>query len=218
MDAHGEQQRLSLPKRLEEQFCANPLMAAVKLARFKFPARMLSPADDVLDLGCGVGYGAYFYASQTKGQVLGLDAYADLDYAQAQLQRENLSFQRADLRDPPAELLRRRFDAIISVDVIEHFMPGDGERIIANFGATLRDGGMMILGSPNVLSGPYRSEQSKSVHVHEYEPDELQEVCRRHFARTFLFSMNDEVVHTGFSKMAWFFYVVAVGFKGSRER
>ncbi|CAK0778835.1 hypothetical protein WCLP8_820002 [uncultured Gammaproteobacteria bacterium] len=30
------------------------------------------------------------------------------------------------------------------------------------------------------------------------------------FKRTFLFSMNDEVVHTGFCKMAWFFFVIAV--------
>jgi len=74
----------------------------------------------------------------------------------------------------------------------------------------LSDSGMMIVGTPSKFSAPYRSEQSRAGHVHEYEPDELRRLCDRHFPRTFLFSMNDEIVHTGFSKMAWFTFVVAI--------
>lgn len=201
-------QTSSLPTGLQELFEDNPLMAAIKLARFKFPARLLSPEDSVLDLGCGVGQGAYFYACHTRGEVVGIDLYADVEYARQTFRRDNLRFVQGDLLDPPREILGSRFDAVVSVDVIEHFSEADGRTLIERYAGLLRPGGTMILGSPNVLSSPYRSPQSRSVHVHEYEPEELRALCAPYFGRTFLFSMNDEVVHTGFSKMAWFFWVV----------
>lgn len=210
MDKSQSPQALFGPGSLEKQFLANPLMTAVKLARFKFPARMLGAKDDVLDLGCGRGYGTYFYASMTQGRVIGVDFFSDIAAVREQITRPNLQFLEDDLRLPSPQLLEMKHDAILSVDVIEHFSRDDGSALIENFSKTLNPGGMMILGTPNRRSAEWRSEQSKKVHIHEYEPEELRALCDTYFRRTFQFSMNDEIIHTGFSKLAWFFYIVAV--------
>ena len=209
-DNTPEGQCQSLPDRLEVEFIRNPLMATVKLARFKFPARLLGRKDRVLDLGCGTGYGAYYYATMTEGEVVGVDGFADLDFARRQFGRDNLSFVQGDLRALPGETAARKFDVVVSIDVIEHFSKSEATAIIGQVRKLLAPAGMLILGTPNALSGAYRSAQSRSVHVHEFEPDELREICDRQFRRTLMFSMNDEVVHTGFSKMAWFFYVLCI--------
>ena len=63
---------------------SDPLMTSIKLARFKFVAKMLSPNDRVLDLGCGSGYCSYFYSRYAK-QVLGVDLFSDMTEAAARL-------------------------------------------------------------------------------------------------------------------------------------
>jgi len=68
----------------------------------------------------------------------------------------------------------------------------------------LNSGGMMITGTPNVHSESYRSEASKKVHIYEYDSEELKEIKNSLFSRVLHFSMSDEVIHTGFSKMAFF--------------
>lgn len=197
------------PFTLERDFHSNPLMAAIKLARFKFVARMLSSDDVVADLGCGNGYSAYMYAHFAR-QVIGVDLYADIPRAQERWHRENLSFIKADLVEglPPA-LNGAGVTAVTCVDVIEHFHRPDGEAIVARAANLLPAGGMMVLGTPSKFSDAYRSPGSRKSHHHEYEPDELRALVGQHFRRTLLFSMNDETVHTGFSKLAWFFFVLS---------
>jgi 2-polyprenyl-3-methyl-5-hydroxy-6-metoxy-1,4-benzoquinol methylase len=189
---------------------SDPLMTSIKLARFKFVSRMLSPSDRVLDLGCGSGYCSYFY-SRFAEQVVGVDLFSDIPQARLKYPGENLRFISGDVLDLPAEVAAMVFDAVVSTDVIEHFSKEDGERIIANSHKLLSDRGMMIVGTPSKFSSAYRSAQSRAGHIHEYEPDELRDLCGRYFKRTLLFSMNDELVHTGFSKLAWFVFVL--GFK-----
>jgi cyclopropane fatty-acyl-phospholipid synthase-like methyltransferase len=187
----------------------DPLMTTIKLARFKFVAKMLASHDRVLDLGCGTGYCSYFYAHYAK-EVVGVDMFETLSEKPLDFGRANLRFVKGDILNLPEEVSAARFDAVVSTDVIEHLTEHDGERMVAQSRELLSDSGMMIVGTPSKFSAPYRSEQSRAGHVHEYEPDELRRLCDRHFPRTFLFSMNDEIVHTGFSKMAWFTFVVAI--------
>ena len=100
----------------------------------------------------------------------------------------------------------------MAIDFIEHFYKRDGEKMIIETSSNLLqpgEGGMMIIGTPNKYSEAYRSEASKSIHLHEYEPDEIVSLCKKYFGRTLLFSMNDEIVHTGFNKLAWYLFVLA---------
>lgn len=194
---------------IQQDFLSNPLMATIKLARYKFPAKMLSSFDNVLDLGCGSGAGSYYYAHHTAGEVTGLDASENLEAHSSHYKKENLKFIQADITNPPEEVLKSKYDVIISVDVIEHFEKEDGIQLLQNYAKLLNKGGLMITGTPNVYSAPYRSAQSKQIHIHEYAPEELREIKEEIFDRVLYFSMNDEVIHTGFDKMSWFFYLLA---------
>ncbi len=195
------------PYSLERDFLANPLMSAVKLARYKFPARMLSKDDVVLDLGCGNGYGSYFFSFYAR-KVVGVDLHADLSAASRKLCRDNLGFVQADIRSLPAEILEGQFTAVSCIDVIEHFDEPDARHILHTAANILPRNGMMIVGTPNKYSQAYRAPHNMAQHLHEYEPDELKALCDCFFGRTILFSMNDELVHTGFDKLAWFLFAL----------
>jgi len=195
---------------LEQGFLENPLMACIKLARYKFVAKMLSRNDVVLDLGCGNGLSSYFFSKSCK-KVIGMDAYTDISAIGKKMTSNNLNFVKHDiLKPPPPDILQEKISVITAIDVIEHFYRDDAEVIIQAHSQLIPKNGMMIIGTPNKHSRKYRSKKSKDSHFYEYEPEELREICGKFFGRTLLFSMNDEVVHTGFDKLAWFFYVLAI--------
>src|SRR5665213_1394034 len=68
--------------------------------------------------------------------------------------------------------------------------------------SSLAESGVLIVGSPSLESQPYGSPQSKAGHINCKTGSELKRLLERHFKTVFLFSMNDEVVHTGFYPMA----------------
>jgi len=197
------------PLTIEGLFQDNPLMATIHMSRIKFVSKMLSPDDVVLELGAGYGYGGYFYSKVAK-YVTGMDLYVDFDESYRRLKTDNFRMVRGDILSPPDEIFDPAPNVITSTDVIEHFHKADGLKIIEKYSAILPRGGMMITGSPSAYSLPYRSQQSKDNHFYEYEPFELKDELEKHFSRVFLFSMNDEVVHTGFEKLAWYFFLIAV--------
>ena len=67
-----------------------------------------------------------------------------------------------------------------------------------------------MIGTPSKYSSKYRSTQSKKQHIYEYKPEELKNICNKHFDRVFQFSMNDEVINTGFSKLSWFNFFICI--------
>jgi len=199
----------SEPFALETVFMRDPLMALIKLARYKFAAKMLSKNDVVVDLGCGNGYGTYFLSKFAK-QVIGIDLYANMDVVSKKMSATNVRFLGYDILDfPHPEVSQENITAVTMIDVIEHFHKADGEKVIRTYSRLLSSNGMMIIGTPSKYSEKYRSIRSKESHFYEYKPEELQELCQDYFGRTLMFSMNDEIIHTGFHKLAWYIYILA---------
>lgn len=192
---------------LERNFLKDPLMSSIKLARYKFTAKMLSKDDTLLDLGCGNGFGTYFYSKFCR-EATGLDLYARVSKAGARFPGDNLHFIQGDILSPPETIQGKQFSAVSLIDVIEHFYKDDGEKIVRTYSDMLTSNGMMVIGTPSRYSAEYRSDSGKKEHFHEYDPDELRDMCMPYFGRTLLFSMNDETVHTGFSKLAWFIFLL----------
>lgn len=60
----------------------------------------------------------------------------------------------------------------------------------------------LVIGMPSTESQVYASEISKLGHVNCKKWPELKAFLMRHFERVFIFSMNDEVLHTGYTLMA----------------
>ncbi len=179
----------------------------VRLARYKFAARMMRRTDRVLEVGCGSGLGSVFM-SQHCAHVTGIDVKTtEIDEARAYARRTNVDFRVADLFDA-TDL--GDFDVVVNLDVIEHMPIEQGRDLVRGLAARLKPDGMLVLGTPSFASWPHQSALSKASHVKCYEQEELVALIDECFGRTLAFSMNDEVVHTGNPKMAWYYFVIGV--------
>jgi len=100
------------------------------------------------------------------------------------------------------------FDAAYSLDVLEH-IPTERECLyFDNVCTALRDEGVFIVGTPNIAASAYATTRAEGGHVNLKSWEELRQVMSERFVHVFMFSMNDEVVHTGFYRMAH--YLLAV--------
>lgn len=184
----------------------NPLMTTIKFSRFKFVSKLISKKDTLLDIGCGQGLSSIFFSDYCK-YVYGVDLLSDF----LNHDRKNIKFIKKDIFNLKKNNFKHNIDLITLIDFIEHFNKSQGSLILNKCSKLLKKkGGTLIVGSPSVYSSKYRSKRSKIQHIHEYDGMELKDLCSKYFNRTFLFSMNDELVHTGFYKLAWFNFVICV--------
>ncbi len=107
----------------------------------------------------------------------------------------------------------KKYDAIYSADVLEHIDPKDENKFLSNICNSLKQNGIAIVGTPSLESQKYASPASKAGHVNCKSGPEFKHFMKEYFEHVFLFSMNDEVVHTGFDKMAHYLFTLCCGVK-----
>jgi 2-polyprenyl-3-methyl-5-hydroxy-6-metoxy-1,4-benzoquinol methylase len=184
------------------------------LARYKFVAKMLAGKGNVLEIGCGDAVGTPIVL-QTVGAVHGIDFEPlVLDDARERYQREGVEKASFSLHDITSAPVPGAFEAAFSLDVIEHIPAHLEAAYLDNICASLAPQGICILGTPNVTADRYASPASKEGHINLKSAQTLHELMARRFHNVFDFSMNDEVVHTGFGPMAHYLLAVGVGVKG----
>jgi len=182
----------------------------IRLARYKFIAKNIKKTDSVLELGCGSGLGSIYFSQYSK-DAIGIDIKStEIEEAKAINKRENVSFVCGDFFDYGFENF---FDVVVNLDVIEHLDESLGERLIAKMSELITENGIAIIGTPSFYSWPHQGALSKASHVKCYDLPELDSLVGKYFGRTLCFSMNDEVVHTGHYKMAWYYFIIAFGKK-----
>lgn len=85
------------------------------IARYNLVIDNLHRTENVLDVGCGSGYGSYLL-SQKSGSVLGIDICEDaIQYANSKYKNKNLTYSSKDIN-----VLEAKFDIITCFEVIEH--------------------------------------------------------------------------------------------------
>ena len=186
----------------------DPKRLAFTFSRYKFVSKMLEGQGAVLEVGCGDGFVSRV-VSQSVGSLTAVDfdpVFIEDAKALATTERWPITF---DVHDILAGPVAGAFDAAYSMDVLEHIQPSDEDAYLANIAASLTDTGVGIFGMPSLESQDYASALSKEGHVNCKSGPDLKAVVGRYFHNVFLFSMNDEVVHTGYHKMAH--YVIAMG-------
>lgn len=183
----------------------DPKRLGFTLARYKFVAKMLDGCQNVLEVGCGDGWASRIVASHV-GQLTLIDRDPVLlgsvdaaNYHQVLLH---------DLLDKPPD--GGPFDACYLLDVLEHVPRSDEAIFLENLRASLTSFGVAIIGMPSLESQAYASPQSRVGHVNCKSGDDLKARLEDWFRHVFLFSMNDEVVHTGYSKMAHYLLALCV--------
>lgn len=149
----------------------DPLFAvdmARHLAAYRYAAG-LAGGRTVLDAGCGEGYGARLLAD-VAASVLGIDRAEPIAAARARHRRENLAYEVADLA--ALETLGRRFDLVVSFQVIEHVEDPLG--YLRALAAATAPGGTLVVTTPNrpmsVGENPY--------HLREWTAPELLALAR----------------------------------------
>lgn len=184
----------------------DPRRLGFVLARYKFVAKMLAGRNRVLEVGCADAFGSRLVRQEVPNVVAS-------DFDPVFVER-NQSYDHDKwpveyrLHDMIAMPLAEDFDAVYSVDVFEHIPPEQEGKFLANMAASLQAHGVCIIGSPSLESQAYASPGSKAGHVNCKSGPDLKSLVSRYFHNAFLFSMNDEVVHTGFYAMAHYNFVI----------
>lgn len=180
------------------------------LARYKFIAKMLEGKKRVLEVGCGDCFGIPVVL-QTVKSVHAIDREPFLfENIEHRLPGMEFSYSCTDItKESPKE----SFDAAYSLDVIEHIPLEDEDSYVRNTCASLDDNGVFIVGTPNVTAKPYSSELSMIGHINLKSSQELRNLMGKYFHNVFMFSLNDEVVHTGYAPMAHYLFAMGVGKK-----
>lgn len=197
-----------------ESWNQDPKRILFTLARYKFVAKMLAGAQHVLEVGCADAFGTRL-VQQSVSKVTAIDfdpVFID-DVKARQDPAWPMECFIHDLLDGPVS---GSFDAVYSLDVLEHINPDDESQFVSNMLASLDANGVMIVGMPSLESQAYASPQSKIGHVNCKSGNDLKALFERYFHNVFLFSMNDEVIHTGFTKMAHYLFCVCVTPKRKR--
>jgi len=174
------------------------------LSRYKFVARMLEGKDTCLEVGCADGYGSRIVRQHVKDlYAIDIDAESISEAKRNQSVRWPITFSHCDFMSVRTWVS----DSVFALDVIEHI---EAYRAY-DFLARMSDAApVAIIGTPSLESQPYASELSKIGHINCYTAARLRKECSDHWRQVFIFSMNDEVVHTGFHPMAHYLFAVCV--------
>jgi SAM-dependent methyltransferase len=184
----------------------DPRRLTFLLARYKFVSKMLSGKKSVGELGCGDAFGARIVLQEVDNVVAyDFDPIFIEDIERRQSRKWPIEAQLHDILSAP---LPNRHDGIYSLDVIEHISPRDEDRCLSHLCRSLTDDGVLIIGTPSLESQRYASPLSKEGHINCKSGPQLKAFLRRYFDNVFLFSMNDEVVHTGFDPMAHYLFAI----------
>lgn len=185
-------------------FATDPKHLGFTLRRYHFVARMLRGARNVLEVGCGDCTGAWVVLPAVQ-HLEGCDPSRWSGHDVIRHHMHNM------VEDGPLSFDGAPWDAIYSLDVLEHIAPSDEGLFFSNINASLAEHGTVIIGSPSLESQPYASELSKQHHVNCKTGEQLCETLQWHYHNVFLLGLNDYALHDGFDAMVHYRLAICTG-------
>jgi 2-polyprenyl-3-methyl-5-hydroxy-6-metoxy-1,4-benzoquinol methylase len=186
----------------------DPKRLTFTLSRYKFVSKMLEGQDKVLEIGCGDAWASRIVRQAVK-DIFFLDADEVL-LDSAKFSHQDLPSKNFILHDVILGPINDTFDSIFLLDVLEHVDPKDETQFMNSLYSMLRRNGIAIIGMPSLESQSYANEASKAGHVNCKSGQQFMNDMKQWFSNVFIFSMNDEVVHTGYSKMAHYLIALCI--------
>ena len=184
----------------------DPKRLGIVLARYKFVAKMFSGMGSVLEVGCADAFGTRVVVQEVhRLTATDFDPVFVEDVNRRMEPRWRFRCIAHDMLHGP---LAEEFDGVYAVDVIEHIPQDVENQFVGNMAASLRPTGVCLVGSPSIQSQAYASAPSREGHVNCKDAAGLKALMSRFFHNVFIFSMNDEVVHTGFYAMAHYLWAL----------
>jgi 2-polyprenyl-3-methyl-5-hydroxy-6-metoxy-1,4-benzoquinol methylase len=191
---------------VNESWNQDPKRTVFTLSRYKFVSRMLSGRKRVLEVGCADAFGTRI-VQQTVEHVTAVDF--DPVFIDDVKERMNPHWPMdVFVHDMLKAPVPGKFDAAYALDVLEHIKESDEDLFIGNILKSLTPEGIAVFGMPTLESQTYASPQSQAGHINCKSGEGLKRTLERYFHTVFVFSMSDEVVHTGFYPMAHYIFGV----------
>lgn len=173
---------MSYPERIVPDE-TEPGIVAIHLKRYEF-ALPFCEGKEVLDAGCGVGYGTAFLTERAR-RVVGVDVSDEaIEYARGRYARPNAEFRRADLLE--LDLPDGSFDVVCSFETIEHL--DDQAAFLAHAARVLRPDGVLLVSTPHV-----RETTTAPVNPHhrlELSRADFEALLRRFFPEVELYGQR----------------------------
>ena len=211
--AQTQNERISLGPYASHSLRTDPKHMCFVLSRYKFFAKLLEGKQKVLEIGCGDAIGLPIVA-QAVGRIYATDwdaAIIEENKRRASF-ISNCTFSQFNIAAGP---FSETLDAVYLLDVIEHVEPSEEQRMMEHIVKSLSQTGVCLIGTPNKEASRFASPQSEVGHINLKTHKDLRALMDRYFSNVFLFSMNDEVVHTGFYPMAHYLMAMGVGLRVS---
>lgn len=193
----------------------DPKRLVFVLSRYKFVAKMFSGYDRVLEIGCGDAFASRIVRQEVER--LTVTDFDPLFIADANSRMDPRWKFEARVHDPRKGPVPGKFDGAYTLDVLEHVPRKDERAFVRSIVSSLTPKGALIVGMPSLESQAYASPGSREGHVNCKSAPELRALMSDYFDHVFIFSMNDEVVHTGFHRMANYLFALCCGPRRTRS-
>lgn len=183
---------------------SDPRQFFISQARYKFVAKILSGEKSVLEIGSADGFNSRIVAQEVQN---------------LELTDNEITFKHAYEKHIPTKWKKnyfihdfikksyyKKYSAIYMLDVLEHINQKFENKFIRNIIKSLNQTGTLVIGVPTLEFQKF-SPKNKG-HINCKTGEDLKNNLKKYFHNVFLFSMNDEVVSTSFTKMACYSFLI----------
>lgn len=160
-------------------------MYAEHVARYIFASQFVK-GKAVLDIACGVGYGANLFSNKGASKVFGVDISKEaIDYAKEKYGKKNIGFVLGDAEKIP--LPDNSVDVVVSFETIEHLK--NYQSFLKEIKRVLRKDGLAIISTPNKETYP----PGNIFHIKEFSLEEFETMLQSHFKKIVFFYQDNWV-------------------------
>tara|TARA_B100000902_G_C27283913_1_gene903351 strand:- start:1200 stop:1883 length:684 start_codon:yes stop_codon:yes gene_type:complete len=184
----------------------DPLQFFISLARYKFVSKIFLNKKSVLEVGCSDAFNSKIVAQTVKKlDVCDIDENLLKDARISSNEKFKFNVFNHNFL---VNKYKKKYDGIYLLDVLEHISKNNENKFIKNIIYSLERSGILIIGIPSLEFQKYSRNKKISGHINCKTGKDLKKFLEKFFVNVNIFSMNDEIVHTGFQKMACYLFAV----------